>query len=449
MDSFYGGRQGTSIAIKAAFPSIDAMADSLSKSDYKQVWYGEYCIIDTENKNDKDNGKLYRRTLKKTFNDGADSLDPHGEYYEYIGRIVGPAGPVPILHTIKGVDDINTSFNNPENENRSVYFQDGQDDEFKAGLKKDFSGSFLKTYSSNGEGINWISGDTKYGNDYVSDIKYNWYTVKVSGDKEDNYYIKIGFDIPYYVAKFTATQVAPNQGASTTETTTAPFYKEYQINIPKGHRGGWFSNIRKVTPTQTTTYYTTEAIKYSVDGDENNNLDEDSYSLDNNKTITIEKDKEIWLADFNYYEGTNTAVTQKQNIYLGQIKEIKNANLNEDGTFSINWNNGDTSTWNIGVRQGLYVDGTGSSVDISDKTPTEAKQAIQDALNDATEYEEPKRAHAIQITDSQGTYVEVYYYNSKINPAKWESLGRLGELNPISFRTTNFDRTVVFSPVWK
>ena len=115
MESFYGGRQGASLAIKASFQYLsdtkktipgpgesqseeyldpyygqalnaligqpdpdpakggapietpDRAAEILAPQvmriqfdnhEYKDVWYGEYCIIDTKNKNNKNNGKI-------------------------------------------------------------------------------------------------------------------------------------------------------------------------------------------------------------------------------------------------------------------------------------------------------------------------------------------------------------------------------------------------------
>ena len=99
MDSFYGGKQGISFVIKARFESIPQMLEDLREPTYKDVWYGEYCIIDTPNKFDPDNGKVFRRTLNT-------AGDPYSGYAEYVGQIVGPAGGVPkiILSNIDAVE---------------------------------------------------------------------------------------------------------------------------------------------------------------------------------------------------------------------------------------------------------------------------------------------------------------------------------------------------------
>ena len=64
MDSLYGGHEGASFVIKASFSSVDEMKQKfLQGSNFTEVWYGEYCLISTKNKNHPDNGKVFRRGL--------------------------------------------------------------------------------------------------------------------------------------------------------------------------------------------------------------------------------------------------------------------------------------------------------------------------------------------------------------------------------------------------
>lgn len=147
MESFYGGRQGASFIIKKSFKYIDKqdpayladlaigiedertrnpkpvesdypddrdawlsaveqweqntaswanmnlepyiMYHNLSNTWYKDVWYNEYCIIDTANKNNPNNGKIFRRVLPT---EGNSNLP-----YEEIGTIVGPSSGAAML----------------------------------------------------------------------------------------------------------------------------------------------------------------------------------------------------------------------------------------------------------------------------------------------------------------------------------------------------------------
>ena len=60
--SFYGGRRGASFIIAARFNSEAEMIAAFKQGgNYTAVNYDEFVIIDTPNKNDKDNGKIYRR----------------------------------------------------------------------------------------------------------------------------------------------------------------------------------------------------------------------------------------------------------------------------------------------------------------------------------------------------------------------------------------------------
>ena len=81
------------------------MTVQLNDPDYKEVWYNEYCIIDPENKNNTNNGKIYRRTLKSSNDE-----DPIGSVAEYIGQIVGPAGSSPQLGDFTSVTALQNSF---------------------------------------------------------------------------------------------------------------------------------------------------------------------------------------------------------------------------------------------------------------------------------------------------------------------------------------------------
>lgn len=64
MDSLYGGKPGISFVLKANYPSEKAMINAFKKgNNYTDVWYGEYVLIDTTNKNNKQNGKIFRMFL--------------------------------------------------------------------------------------------------------------------------------------------------------------------------------------------------------------------------------------------------------------------------------------------------------------------------------------------------------------------------------------------------
>jgi hypothetical protein len=99
-NSFYGGRRGASFVIVKKYSTIAEMIAAFSQGGaYKTVNYDEYVLIDTENKNNADNGKIYRRGYEYNNSMG-------GAIYE--GQIVGPAGMAPHteMHTIDEVEQI-------------------------------------------------------------------------------------------------------------------------------------------------------------------------------------------------------------------------------------------------------------------------------------------------------------------------------------------------------
>ena len=78
MESFYGGKQGTSFIIKKTFTSVSEMNTAFNKKNvYKDVAYGEYVMIENTNMLDNTRGNVYKRGYS-----GA----------EYIGNFRGPQG---------------------------------------------------------------------------------------------------------------------------------------------------------------------------------------------------------------------------------------------------------------------------------------------------------------------------------------------------------------------
>jgi hypothetical protein len=115
MSSFYGGKNGRSFVIVKEYKSIREMAESFKKGpEYTEVNFDEYVLINTINKNNPENGSVFRRgydfdsnrvhkayTVERKEN-GEDfvityeNIPIHGGIY--VGSIVGPAGKAPILH---------------------------------------------------------------------------------------------------------------------------------------------------------------------------------------------------------------------------------------------------------------------------------------------------------------------------------------------------------------
>lgn len=265
MDSFYGGKQGVSFVIKASFNSIKEMADSFKKNEDK-VWFGEYCLIDTVNKNDKDNGKIFRRGVATSTN----SAYGGGEY---IGQIVGPSSGTPLFQ-FDTLDNV-LNHKNEEEYNRTegdirVYptqvTNNGEITQYN--YRKDENGQYsdqdfvkkeddsieyvnnIKTLSSTIDNSGLVSGKDQ------DDIKWTWCNVKKANENSESWFY-VGFQIPYLVNEFTSESVYPydNQGnyKDTTliipnpEDSKRPFFQRYTLRIPKGIKGDSLNGIKVIT----------------------------------------------------------------------------------------------------------------------------------------------------------------------------------------------------------
>ena len=201
-NSFYGGRRGASFVIVKRYSSIAEMITAFSHGgDYKTVNYDEYVLIDTENKNDKDNGKIYRRGYEYNNSMG-------GAIYE--GQIVGPAGMAPHteMHTIDEVEQI----------------QEREGFEYRRG-----SGFYNLTNDSlvPGKYVESGSGIIKYNDS----IKWSYCSVRDINSNESTAHI--GFTFPYPVIDFTISQ-EPGDSLTITriDDQTHPYYEKWNINIP-------------------------------------------------------------------------------------------------------------------------------------------------------------------------------------------------------------------------
>ena len=80
MYSFYGGRPGNSFIIVTTYKSVADMVKEFKKGpNCTAVHYDQHVMINTVNKNDKDNGKIYRRGYD--FNNEMGAQVKGGNYY--------------------------------------------------------------------------------------------------------------------------------------------------------------------------------------------------------------------------------------------------------------------------------------------------------------------------------------------------------------------------------
>ena len=236
MDSIYGGRPGSPFVIKAQFVSVEEMQEAFKKGpEYKDVWYGEYCIIDTENKNDFDNGKIYQR--------GTEYGNETGDA-KYVGQVVGPQSGVPgfdfkPFNKVKGY--IETEFGKGEirtwPSNGKLYqdYAENPDENKPAIDVESFSvpnGSLVK---------GWDGANT-----FVDDIEYTWVNIAYPYGKGNNKFAVsetlVGFKIPYPVFEATAQALDPGtqpviEEVAWPEGENHPFAHKLLFKIPRGAKG--------------------------------------------------------------------------------------------------------------------------------------------------------------------------------------------------------------------
>ena len=112
MNSFYGGKQGNSFIIAKTYSTIAEMLESFGKNKSDcPVNFDEYVLINTVNKNNPENGQVFRRgydynsdrtiiSYQPTYGkpNPYETIEVEANGAVYIGTIVGPAGRAPIFN---------------------------------------------------------------------------------------------------------------------------------------------------------------------------------------------------------------------------------------------------------------------------------------------------------------------------------------------------------------
>ena len=392
MDSFYGGKQGISFIIKDKFKSIEEMEHCFGngyypkynnngtldrtennelKNDtskpYRQVWYGEYCIIDTDNKNDKDNGKVFRRTGYHGIEDKP--LDwPHAEY---IGQIVGPAGGIPNV-TIDSITEIKNSLESLSPNSGEIYYWNGN--------------SYTDDWNSRSsitpkiDSVNAIYQSGKSYKTATPAFKYNFYTFQDNKkDSSGNFPIAtigIGFEIPYVDFDIESVEkVAPNATLRITDLNAgnlnADFYHNYKLEIPAGPPGPYLNSISIITPSENSNYYTIDQCEFSSE--------EEIFSIPSTVTpVNNIGSTKITVGKLFYYNSdpnnsgyvpvtdpkSDSDSPAPADFYLWDVKEIKDVALETDttkinnfGEFKITYttSNDDPISFNLPLLRKLEV----------------------------------------------------------------------------------------------
>ena len=356
-NSFYGGRRGASFVIAKRYSTIAEMVAAFSQGgDYKTVNYDEYVLIDTENKNNPDNGKIYRRGYEYNNSVG-------GAIYE--GQIVGPAGLAPHteMHTIDEVEQI----------------EQREDFTYRRG-----SGEYSPV------GGNIIPG--KYVEPGTGIIKYNdkisWAYCSVRDMNSHESTAHIGFKFPYTVIDYTTTSVSTYENGDYADTSAAtrmddgshPFYEKWNISIPKGVKGDAFKNFRVMVADNTIQSYT-------------------------GQTDDIANNRQVLVYDYYHYDEKENG--DMKTYYVGDYNKISNITVSATGLVTIEYTHDDNDTYQLRIPTSVSIN-TGST----EGTGTQ-KVIITYANGDTEEIGQP--LNYIIATAIDNRYHLLVYYS---DPAK-------------------------------
>ena len=341
MDSLYSGHEGISFDLKAAFASIAAMVTAFKQgADFHDVWFGEYCIIDTPNKNDRDNGKIFKR--------GYDYQNDMGGAI-YLSQIVGPSSGTPYFQ----LNDIPTT--------KSYATQPLKDYQYRRyPYDKDENGRYLTTDGvefdpttgkpypikefdfdiPKAKGLvpgKYVEDGTEKFNDA---IKYTWVNLRDDNNDSDSWFY-VGWQNVYTVIDYITHSISPYDesgnyvGTTTTERVddyTHPFYEKWNIGIPKGVKGDTLRNLRvvKANEIDATKIYEYNQITVNTEGQTvlgTPGYDGMQDDIDNKRTILI----------YDFYVFDQKKNPQPVMVYVGDFNIIDEVRLDDNGTLTVGY----------------------------------------------------------------------------------------------------------------
>lgn len=319
MDSLYGGKPGLSFVLKGKFSSIEEMNAAFSEGDsYTKIWYGEHCIIDTPNKNNPDNGKIFRRGINyatTTTSSIKNSLT------ECIGQIVGPSSGTPsfIINELKQNKD--QQYELPKE--ASV-----KETSVKVLIDNKVYDGFLRESSSEQPAaITFKEGSKEEPNNQAT---YKWKNIRVDAtdQNESNSWFGVELTIPTQTNVFSAESVSPYVSGELCKTTKVnDFYQEHLISIPRGVQGISITNL-EVKVLSPGNYYGPADIF--------NGINEDGTFKENiDKTRTVETTASFIVCTITGYQEKNSQ--SFEDIILCSYDQISKVEVTNEGNLVIQY----------------------------------------------------------------------------------------------------------------
>ena len=484
MDSFYGGKQGISFVIKDKFESVGDMEWCFSYGYYRKlendqwindeerpytnsVWYGEYCIIDTPNKNNIENGRVYRRTANHTPKVGSNDTN----HAEYVGQIVGPAGGIPGLE-LKSLEELDSDFDSlgtpistgaetPISSGGKVYYKNNIENKYTQVYPTITTPSLQLAKEIDNNSVIYKSGKDYYDKGITPAFKYGFYTFQgvEKDDSSDTFPIStigLGFEIPYVDFSINPTITALPFNATGSITVTAPdesnkFYKEYSFSMPQGAPGAFITNLRTITNVTSTSpiFYDLTKIDYV------------NHSITPGDTITPVSSTVICGESFYYQDSdTVTYISDPNNsaspakFLISNQRDIKETNLNVTltdssfGDFRINYTDGSIYRNTIPLLKGLRTESEGGTYKLYAQYAGQTEETyigntslphwgicgIEITSTSAYSewpYEPTPTAGEGNLgftpaPNGEGN-VTFYYWNEVVSPSQWQQIGSIAQ----------------------
>ena len=303
-NSFYGGRRGASFIIVKSYKTEQEMIEKFALGgQYKEVNYEEYVIIDTENKNDITNGKVYRRGYNYTGDFGG---------AEYIGQIVGPAGLGPHAEVIEK-SEVAKKYQDAEATGDQLDYRYG-------------TGTLDTTTNDLVPGAKGEPNNRTF-DDETDKIHWEYFSLRDAQQLESTCYI--GYQVPYTVFDFLTEMVTPyNDNGDFSDMTNIirqplseehPFYEQWKILVPQGVKGDMLNNFRLYTPSV------------------------DETMLDaGNVSHTLQAGKTVLIYDYVWYDKKQNG--EKKTLYLGEYEVIDDILIDNDGTVTVKYKSNRNNT---------------------------------------------------------------------------------------------------------
>ena len=383
-NSFYGGRDGQPFVIKETFKTVKAMIDEFKKGPgYTKVNFGEYALIETEHKNNPENGRIFKRgydysredryvsswELDKNTNIFTEEAKTEAGGAIYVGQIIGPSGNAPHLHLLSTIQDVKDKYTEKENQikkageaGETIHLGDNNAFGPNFDIKQGFGEASPSTVP-NGLG-NLVPGKKEDGT-FNNSIKWHYCSVRDENQQETDAYI--GFEIPYTVIEFEAVSVDPYYNRTDgdkneeeqrvdfghdplvegrTDTLDHPFYEKWKISIPRGVRGMSIENIGIATTTEEIgEVYAFDFIDKNAENSRDTNTGllkiKDYPGKDEDKSGS----RQIMYCTVVDYD--RVAAGDKYKIYLGDYNMIikDKVKFTTDGSLSIDYTHEDKDEW--------------------------------------------------------------------------------------------------------